>query len=145
MMSQGSKRSSKWRTNSPAYLLLQLTNNFKWQLRAPAQIWQQYSMHGRMVDLYWKKLHGTFQGSNFLWGSFSNRYNVRAPIRFRRKSQPQHFKRWFFLKNGPIHFHISSTSVFRLVKWNQLTFSSIEINKPLPAPVHSKSDSRNQF
>ena len=24
-----------------------------------------------------------------------------------------------------------------MVKWNQLNFSSIEINKPLPVPVHS--------
>ena len=33
-----------------------------------------------------------------------------------KKSQPQHLKRWFFLKNEPIHFHINSTSVIRLVK-----------------------------
>ena len=36
-----------------------------------------------------KKLHRTNQGSNFLGGSFSNRDNVRAPIQFRRESQPQ--------------------------------------------------------
>ena len=40
-----------------------------------------------------------------------------------------------FLKNRPIHFNINSTSVIRPVKQNQLSFSSIEINKPLPAPV----------
>ena len=65
------------------------------------------------------------QGSNFLGGSFSNRDNVRAPIQFRREGQPQHLKRWFFLKNRPIHFYINSTSVIRPVKWNQLIMKSI--------------------
>ena len=55
-----------------------------------------------------KKLHRTNQGSNFLGGSFSNRDNVRAPIQFRRESQPQHAKRRFFLKSRPIHFHINA-------------------------------------
>ena len=45
-----------------------------------------------------KKLHRTKQGLIFLGGSFSNRDNVRAPIQLRRESQPQHLKRWFFLK-----------------------------------------------
>ena len=48
------------------------------------------------------------QGSNFLGGSFSNRDNVRALIQFRKEKQPQDFKRWFVLKNKPIHFHINS-------------------------------------
>ena len=77
----------------------------------------------------------TNQGSNFLRGSSSNRDNVRFPIQFRRECQPQHLKGWFFLGNKPIHFHINSTSVIRLVKRNQSSFSSIEINKPLSAPV----------
>ena len=71
-------------------------------------------------NLMWKKLHRTNQGSNFLGGSSSNWDNVRAPIQFERESQPQHLRRWFFLKNRPIHFHINSTSVIRLVKWNQI-------------------------
>ena len=97
--------------------------------------------YGRFIEiqnnLRRKKLHRTNQGSNFLGGSFSNRDNVRATVQFRRESQPQHLKRWLFLKNRPIYFHINSTSAIRLVKRNQLSFSSIEINKPLPAPVHS--------
>ena len=103
-------------------------------------------MHSCMVfieiqsNLRRKKLHRTNQGSNFLGGSFNNRDNVRAPVQFRRESQPQHLKRWFFLKNRPIHFHINSTSVIRPVKRNQLSFSSIEINKPLPAPVQCLID-----
>ena len=67
-----------------------------------------------------------------LRGSFNNRDNVWTPIQFRTKSQPQHPKRWFFLNNRPIHFHINSTSVIRPAKQNQLSFSSLEINKPLP-------------
>ena len=71
--------------------------------------------YGRLIEiqsnLRRKKLHRTNQGSNFLRGSFSNRDNVRAPIQFRRESQPQHLKRCFILKNRPIHFHINSTSV----------------------------------
>ena len=75
-----------------------------------------------------KKLHRTNQGSNFLGANFSNRNDVRAPIQFRRESQPLYLKRWFFLKKWPIHFQISSTSVSRPVKkklveffwhWNQ--------------------------
>ena len=61
--------------------------------------------------------------------------NVRAPIQSRRESQSQHLKISFFHKNKPIHFHINSISVIRQVKQNWLSFSSIEINKPPPAPV----------
>ena len=35
-----------------------------------------------------KKLHRTNQGSNFFGSTFSNWDNVRAPIKFRRESQP---------------------------------------------------------
>ena len=67
----------------------------------PAQMQQQYIFHtwayGRFIEiegnLRRKKLHRTNKGSNFLGGSFSNRDNVRAPIQFRRESQPQHLKR----------------------------------------------------
>ena len=91
-------------------------------------------------NLRTKKLYRTNPGSNFLEGSFSNRDNTRAPIQFRRESPPQHLKRYFFLKNRPIHSHINSTSVIKPVKQNQLSFSSIEINKPLPAPVQCLAD-----
>ena len=63
------------------------------------------------------------------------RNDVRTPIQFSRERQLQHLKRWFFLKNRPIHFHINSTSVIRSVKGNKLSFTSNEINRPLPAPV----------
>ena len=101
-------------------------------------------VYGRFIDiqnnLRRKKLHRRNQGSNFIAGSFSNRDNKRAPIQFRRKSQPQHLKRWFFLKNRPIHFHINRTTVIRPVKRNQLSFPSIEINKPLLTPVQCLVD-----
>ena len=85
------------------------------------------------------KLHRTNQGCNFLGGSFSNRDNVRAPIQFRRESQPQHLKKMTFPREQTHQFHINSTSVAGQVRQNQLSFYSIGINKPLPAPVHSVS------
>ena len=41
----------------------------------------------------------------------------------------------FFRKNWLIQFHINSTRAIRPVKWNKLSFSSIEITKPLSATV----------
>ena len=71
--------------------------------------------YGRSIEiqsnLRRKKLHRTNQGSNFLGNSFSNKDNVRASMQFSKESQTQHLKRWFFLKNRPICFHINSTSV----------------------------------
>ena len=79
-------------------------------------------LYGRFIKIHSNlrrmKLHKMNQGSKFLGGSFSNRDNVRAPIQFRRESQHQHLKRWIFIKNRPIHFHINNTSVIRLVKRN---------------------------
>ena len=40
-----------------------------------------------------------------------------------------------FLQNESIHFHINSSNAIRLNKQNWWSFSSIEINKPLPVPV----------
>ena len=106
-------------------------------------------LYGRFTEIQInhsrKKLYRMNQGSNFFGDSFSNRDNIRAAIQFRRESQPQHLKRLSFLKNRRICFHINSTSVSRLVKRNQLSFSSIEINKPLPAPVHRVSQIRFNF
>ena len=96
------------------------------------------SPYGRFMEiqsnLRRKKLHNKNQGSNSLGGRFGNRDNVIAPLQFRREIQAQHLKRWFFLKHRPIHFHINSNSVIRPVKQNQLGFSSIQVNKPLPFP-----------
>ena len=49
----------------------------------------------------------------------------------------------FFLKNGPIHFHINNTSVIRLINQNQLRFTSIEVSKKLPAQSR-RSDSSSE-
>ena len=76
------------------------------------------------INLRRKKLHRMNQRSNFLGGSFSNTDNVRPPIQFRRESQPKHLKRWFILRNRPIHFHINRTSVIRTVKQNRWVFSA---------------------
>ena len=88
-------------------------------------------------NLQKKKFHRTNQRSNCLG---VNKENVRVLIQFRTESQPQYLKRGFFIKNRPIHFHINSTSVIRPVKQNQLSFSSIEIKKPLPVPVQCLID-----
>ena len=42
----------------------------------------------------------------------------------------------FFFKNRTIHFHVNGIRVIRPVKRKKLSFSSIEINKPLPASVY---------
>ena len=92
-----------------------------------------------------KKIHRKNQGSNFYGGTFSKTENVRAQIQFRRKSQPKHHKRWFLLKNRLIHSPINSTNVIILIKWNQLSLSSIEINKPLAGSIQSVSKIRLKF
>ena len=75
--------------------------------------------------------------------SFSNIDNVTVPIQFRRERQPQHFKRWFFLKNRPIHFYIGQTKQVELFHhWNQQAAScsslqgqylvdQIQVQKPI--------------
>ena len=83
-----------------------------------------------------KKLHIMNQSSNFLGNSFGNRDNVRTPIQFRRKSLPSILKENSYSRTDThIHFHINSTSVIRLIKQNQQSFSSIEMNKLLLAPT----------
>ena len=64
-----------------------------------------------------KRLHRTNQGSKFLADKFNNRDNIRPPIQFKRESQPQLLKRWFFIKNSSIHFHINSTSA-SILDWS---------------------------
>ena len=58
------------------------------------------------------------QGSNFPEGSLSNRDNVRTPIQFRRESDPQHLKRWLFLKADPSFF---TSIVLVLLDWSNET------------------------
>ena len=91
-----------------------------------------------------QKLHRKNQGSNFLGGSFSNRDNVKASIQFGREMHPP-ASQMIFPQEQTIYFHINSTSVIRPVQQNQLSFSSIEINKPLPVPVHGVLQIRFKF
>ena len=65
---------------------------------------------------------------------------MRAPIQFRKESQPHHFKRWFLPQEQTFHFHINSTSLIKPFEQNQLSFPSSEINNPLPAPVQCLAD-----
>ena len=105
------------------------------------------TVQGRLIEIQsvqrYRNVIRTNRGSNFLRGSFSNRDNVRAPIKYRRERQPQHLKRWFFLQKRPIHFHINSTSFIGPVK--RIEFFSIENNKSLPALVYSVSQVRFKF
>ena len=145
-MNQGFMRGSKVKDQQSWISFLQLIQQFQVALRSTSTD-MTTALHawpyGRFIEIQCnirrKKLHRTNQFSNFLGGSFSNRDNLRVPIQFGKERQPQHLRRWVFLINRPIHFHISSTSVFRPVKLNKLSFLGIEINKRLSAPVHSVS------
>ena len=141
MMSQGFQKSSKWRTNSSTYwFFVTIPSNSEMHQpihdkHIPCMAW-----NGRFVEiqsnLRWKKTSN--QGSSFLGGSFSNRDYVAAPVQFRKESQSQHLKKWFFLKTRPIQTH-QQYRVIRLIKRNQFSFSSIEISKSCPPPLHSVS------
>ena len=124
-MSQGFKGSNKWGTNSTAYPFLWLIQQFQVAITTTSSditaIFHTYP-YGRFIDIQTnfrrRKLHRTNRDPNFLGGSFRNRDNVGAQIQSIRESQPQYFKRWFFFKKKPIHFHINSTSALRLLKQN---------------------------
>ena len=109
-MSQGFKRGSKWRTDCPAsvfvaYLTIQVaTRGSSPNVTTVFHAWVYVRFIEIQRNLRRKKLPRMNYGSNFYGGSFSNRDNERAPIQFRRESQPQHLERWFFFKNRPIHF-----------------------------------------
>ena len=117
-MSQGFKRCSKCRTNSPTYPFLWLIHQFQVANRSTSPdmttVFHTW-LYGKFIEiqsnLRRKKLYRTNQGSNFLGGSFSNRDNVRAPIQFRRKSNPSILKDIFPSRTGPSIF-ISIAPVF---------------------------------
>ena len=64
------------------------------------EVLRQNSKVEIQMNLRRKTFHRTNQGSNFLGVNFSNKDNVRAKIKFRRKNQPSIFQ-----------FHSNSTSV----------------------------------
>ena len=141
-MSQWFKRGSNWRTNSPVYPFSQLIKQFQVATRRTSPdktLVFHASVYGRFIEIQ-SNFRRKNQNSNFLRGSFSNIDNVRTPIQFGREIQPQHLKWLFFLRDRHVHIYIISTSVNRPVKRNQLSSSSIEINKPLPAPVQCLVD-----
>ena len=74
-----------------------------------------------------KKLNRTNQGSNFLGGNFSNRD-------LEEKVNPSNSKDYFSSRTDPSIF----TSIATVLLDRSKHFS-VEINKPLPAPVHSVS------
>ena len=92
--------------------------------------------YGRFIEiqsnLRRKNCHSTNQGPKFLGGSLA--IEITQELQSKRKSTPASLKILF-----P---HIISTSFNRSVKQNHLSFSSNEINKPLPALVHRVSQIR---
>ena len=64
--------------------------------------------YGRFIEIQGnlrrKKIPRTNQRFNFLGGSFKNRDNVRAPIKFRRESQPSILKHDFLSRTEPSIF-----------------------------------------
>ena len=88
-MSQGIKRGSKFLLDSPTDLFLSSISKEQ-PPRHDKSI--PYKAVGRFIEiksnLRRNKFYKTNQGYNFLGGSFSNRDNVRAPIRFGRERVP---------------------------------------------------------
>ena len=80
------------------------------------------------------------QGSNFLRAGFSNRDNVRAPIRLTRESQPQHLQRTdpsIFTSIAPVLLDSQIKPVKFFQHWNQQATSC-------PSPVSGRSDSSSK-
>ena len=108
------------------------------------------SLYDRFIEIQSnhrrKKLQRINQGSHFLGGCFSDRDPVRSPIQFGRQSQTQHLKRWFFLKNTPIHSYINSTSVLRLSNETSWVFPVLKsISHFLPqSTVPYRSDASSE-
>ena len=132
-MSKGFKSSS-----SPRYLFLQLIYHIQWatgNASPDVSVGFHARPYSRFMELksnIEQKKTSINQVSNFLWDCFSSRDDARAPIQFRRETQSQHLKRWFFIEKWPIRFHINTTAVLWMVKWSKLSFSSIETSHFLP-------------
>ena len=99
--------------------------------------------YGRFIQRYRaitrerKLFQGTNKTFNFAEGSFSYNSSIRVLIQFRRKIQTQHPKGSFFTQEQTHSFSHQQHSVIKTVKQNKLSFSSIEVNKPLPAHFQS--------
>ena len=81
-----------------------------------------------------KKPHKTNQASNFLGGSFSIRENVRAPIQFRRESQPRTLKYGFSSRTDPSIFTSMPPA---LLDWSNETswvFSTLKYQQASSCP-----------
>ena len=88
-----------------------------------------------------KKLRRMNQGSNFLGGIFSNRDNIRAPIKFQEKVNPSILKNDFSSRTDPSIFTSVAPMLFDWLHKTKFT----EIYKPLPALVQSlRSDSSSE-
>ena len=144
MMRQGFKRCSKGKANSPAYPFLELIQQFQVATRSTSPYMNTVFHawpYGRFIEI-----RATSGERNFIeW--------IKAPIfleavlaietmqepqsSLEEKVNPSILK--IIFPHEQTHPRDNSTSVIRPVKQSKLSFSSIEINKPLPASVHSVS------
>ena len=84
-----------------------------------------------------KKLQRTIKSPVFLEAVLAIETMQEPQSDLEEKVNPSVLKDDFFSRTDqPILTSIAPV-LFRLVKRNQLSFSSIEINRPLPDPVHS--------
>ena len=92
-----------------------------------------------------KKLHIKNQYFNSLGGFFSNRDNVRAPIQFRRESQPSMLKDNFSSWTNPSIFTSIVLLVITPVKRYQLSFSELKSTTHIlhQSTVSCRSDSNS--
>ena len=79
-----------------------------------------------------KKLHSTNKYPIFFEAVSATETMKEPESNLEKKGSPSILKKIFFFKNRSIHFHINSIRVFRLLKQNKVSFSSIE-----PDPVYS--------
>ena len=153
-MSQEFKRSSEWRTNSPAYLFLWLIQQFQLATRTTSpdmttvfHAWLDDRFIQIQRNLRRKKLHRMNQGPNFLGGSFSNRDNVIASIQFRKESQLQHLENDFSSRTDPSILALIALVLLDRSSKTSWTFPALKSTShflPL-APVHSVSQIRFKF
>ena len=82
------------------------------------------------------KFHRANKDSNFLGGSFGNRDNEEPQSNLEEKDNPSILEDDFSSRKDPSIFTSIAPALWP-VKWNQLSFSNVEINKPLLATVQN--------
>ena len=111
-----------------------------WDLGAPPQVWEQYSIHGRMVDLYRYKMDsgnaGPYKGSPLSlkqpW-----QWTVWLPVHRSCKGQGKQTKTTLFWQLNAIHLHSHQKRISMVIERKQLRFGGIVCHKPSVTPFHN--------